>query len=175
MRKGISFTLILLLCLCLLFALTSRSSNDNEPYDTLSRKMGISLPKEVAIEYTDSHGGFHGDGDLFAVVTASNEQAKAQMNTILSHVGWCSILPDEMYAAFFGGVVTIDGTKGTTGGYLHDLEFDIPNVKNGYFYYKDRFFEQNGKQCPYAPYTQNFTLAIFDSDTSTLYFLEGDT
>lgn len=186
MRKGSSITGLFVLCMCVLFALIwfagnrnssgneNDSGNEKEMYYYICKTIGFTLPKDVAIDYTDSHGGFHGDGNLFAVVTANNEQAKSEMETLLSRLGWNSALSEEMYAAFFGGIVTIEGIEYTTNGYLHDFEFDIPNVKKGYFYYKDRFFEQNGKQCQIAPYTQNFTLAIFDLDTNTLYFIEGD-
>lgn len=178
MRKAISVTVILLLSLVLLFALIRCSGDDssagNEMYHHICEEIGISLPKDVAIKYEDSHGGFHGDGVLLAVVTATNEEDKSELKTILTHVGWRSELPEEMYAAFFGGVETIEGVEYPTAGYVHDLELDIPNVKNACFYYKDRYFEQYGEQCTFAPYTQNFTLAVFDLDTNILYFIEGD-
>lgn len=173
MRKGKVITLLLVLCIGVFLTFARCSDDNNRMYHYICKKTGISLPKDVEIEYTDSHGGMS-DGNLFATVTTSNEQSKAQMKIDISHSGWRSMLPDDMYVTFFGGKVNEDGRLYPTDGYLHDFGFDIPNVTNGYFLYRNRYYEQTGEQCSYNTYAQNFTLAVFDLDTNTLYFIEGD-
>ena len=176
MRKGffISIVLVLVLCPCLLFGLTRFVDNNWDIYQHICSTIGISLPNDLAIEYSDSHGGFHGDGTLVAVLAPRNERDAVKLKNLIQRAGWRSELPSDMYASFFGGSLILEGSRTETSGYFHDLSIDVPNVKHAYFYYKDRFLEQTGEQCPYAPYTQNFTLAMFDLDTNTLYFIEGD-
>ena len=38
----------------------------------ISRSLGIEIPKDIKIEYEDTHGGFHGDGETVAVVEFNN-------------------------------------------------------------------------------------------------------
>ena len=60
----------------------------------------------------------------------------------------------------------------------YDDDLEIPQIENGYYYFYDRHDEATD---PYddseflARFSFNFTLAIYDSDTNTLYLCEYDT
>ena len=170
-RKGkavsgmLVFPLVLLLC-----ALPGCGGRDRNAH--ISSQIGGSLPSRAEIKYSDTHGG-NGDGDLYAVVSFPDDAA-AQFSDSLAKAGWQTKLPDDMVPWFYGGNITAEGKSSSTDGYFHDMKIDVPEVKDGYFFYRDRYREQYGEPCSYAPYTQNFTIAIFDSGHSTLYFLEGD-
>ena len=56
--------------------------------------------------------------------------------------------------------------------------YNIPTIENGYYYFKDRHSESTNKY----DYTDinnrpsyNFTFAILDKDTNTIYYYELDT
>lgn len=164
--------LFFVLCGILLCSLPGCGGTDRSAY--IGGQIGISLPRGVSIKYTDSHGGFHGDGDLYAIVSFPDDETAARFSDGIEKAGWQTALSDEMYPWFYGGDVTIEGKASSTDGYFHDMGLDVPAVKDGYFFYRDRYLEQYGEACSFAPYTQNFTIAIFDADTDKLYFIEGD-
>ena len=62
---------LLILVLLSLFLLTSCGSNkkDSEYYIShIETDLNIEIQDNATIEYEDTHGGFHGDGELFAKV-----------------------------------------------------------------------------------------------------------
>ena len=60
---------LLLLVMVILFLTGCFSESINK---RISRSLGIEIPKDIKIEYEDTHGGFHGDGETVAVVEFNN-------------------------------------------------------------------------------------------------------
>ena len=157
--------------LCLALAVSLGGCSELRAFSkTFEKQTGVALPKGCAVtEYRDDHGGFHGDGTLLAVVTLPDAEAGALFAGRLISAGWSGSLSDGLRAALYGG--ELDGY--TTNGYFSDLKLDIPET-NGLCFYLDRYMQQYGERCEFAPYTQNFTFSLYVPDTLTLYFAEGD-
>ena len=67
-----------------------------------------------------------------------------------------------------------------SGQYGYDLaeEVNIPEVTNGYYYFCDRHsdsIDSSDDTNLLSRASFNFTLAIYDSDTNRLYYVEFDT
>lgn len=169
-RKAASGILCLLsfVLLCLMSGCGGKNMNAY-----IGKQIGLSLPNCAKIKYTDTHGG-NGDGDLYAVVSFPDSKTAAQFSGSLAKADWPTKFTDDMVPWFYGGAIVTKGEASSTDGYFRDMNLDVPKVKNGYFFYRDRYREQYGEPCSFAPYTWNFTMAVFDSDTDTLYFIEGD-
>ncbi|MCL2486537.1 MAG: hypothetical protein FWE86_02925 [Oscillospiraceae bacterium] len=134
----------------------------------INNRIDIEIPASSTIEYTDTHGGFHGDGTLFAKVTFSEKGATKTIKKIKKK-GWDALpLDDYLHAMFYGSEI-----DGVTYGYHLSDEAGIPKVENGYWFFKDRHRETDKNFS--ERYSYNFTVAIFDLDTNILYFYELDT
>lgn len=123
---------------------------------SLERAIEADLPRGIAVEYTDTHGGFHGDGELRAVVTfADPDQAKGFRQEVS---GRWSLLPVD-------GAVLRE---------VRRLWPELPEPEEGYWMYRDRFFEQYGRRCDLNPVLQNCTFALLDPRGLTLYVFQSD-
>ncbi len=56
---------LLLLVMVILFF--NRFAFQNLLIKEFQNNLGIEIPKDIKIEYEDTHGGFHGDGETVAV------------------------------------------------------------------------------------------------------------
>ena len=54
----------------------------------ISRSLGIEIPKDIKIEYEDTHGGFHGDGETVAVVEFNNSIGEDIQSEMLNNEDW---------------------------------------------------------------------------------------
>lgn len=115
----------------------------------------------------DSHGGFHGDGDYFARIECSdidyNELSK----------NWKKLPLSE----YLDKVVNMEQCDDKGCFNIYD-KFSIPVVENGYYYFIDRQADSRNKYDDTDLNNRsswNFSLAIFDIDTDTVYYYELDT
>ncbi len=138
----------------------------------ISNSLGIKTPIYAKIEYEDSHGGFHGDGDTLAKVYLNGKSAEEVIIEIKDK--W-KLLPlsENLNLMMYGGIK--DNME-----YSYNLadKLKIPRIENGYWYFIDRhskstdtyndadLFERN---------SFNFTLALYDLDINILYYIEFDT
>lgn len=128
----------------------------------LSRRLDIRLPAGAEIVCQDSHGGFHGDGVLTAVVRFAPRQSEKLAAQLQG--AWDELPMDrEMTEAFY--------REWEQNGAALDMP---PREMEGFWTYRDRYFEQHGEKCRFAPIVQNCTFALFDRETGTLYVLECD-
>lgn len=129
----------------------------------LESRLGLSLPTGTEIVCEDSHGGFHGDGVLAAVVRIPNSQAgedavqsvAEQWTPLPVTEGWMDQF-QQMWAEH----------KATLGS--------MPRNAEGFWFYRDRYKEQYGEACSFNPVLQNCTFAMLDINTGVLYVLEVD-
>ena len=133
---------------------------------SISRRIGVLVPFSVELEYKDSHGGFHGDGECLVKVIFSEEQAQKFKEKIEKNSHWKQLpMPERLQSK-----VSLDAEEG----------MNIPVIKNGYYFFLDRHSQADDKYNPYeidskARASWNFTVAVFDIDENTLYFYEIDT
>ena len=124
----------------------------------------------VVVEENDSHGGFHGDGMYYLVLDCS----KNQESTLEIVSGWKELpLSKNIKLMIYGG--TADEVV-----YMSEIAnaAKIPTVENGYYYFCDRHSQSTDADDDTNLLNRasfNFTLAIYDCDTDTLYYVEYDT
>ena len=152
-KKGIFF----LLAILLLLSACGKS-------DALSRvcaECETDLHGGVIEAESDSHGGFHNDGCLQLIIQYDES---FDTNDMESNPHWHTL--------------PLAGSLRTFVYQPYDEKLSIPEIKNGYYYFRDRHSESSD---PYDDgelldrYSFNFTLAIFDCDTKKLYFIKYDT
>lgn len=165
---------ISVIAILLVFILLSGCSNSNKSAE-ISSTLGIDISSVNVATKIDNHGGFHGDGTslyIFNFEDDSIEQEIAQ-NELWHEFPLC----DEMTKLLYG----LTDTSGSYGPYItfDDLGTPaVPSVENGYWFFLDRHSESVDKYDPtniFARASFNLTLAIYDADSDTLYYIEFDT
>lgn len=162
-RCVISLLLMLLLCGCA----------SSGPLDEISEVIGADVRGGALAYLTDSHGGFHGDGETVARIQLTPEQAEAFLSGIQGNLQWHPLpLSENLSAAIYGRQ-----TAAESFGPLFP-EDTVPLVENGCWFFYDRS-SQSTDPADDAPLhsrsSWNFTAAIFDADQNVLYYLELDT
>lgn len=167
--------------------LTACSSNDET--DNLSTVLGVDLSDGTISQSTDSHGGFHGDGITFIKMTFADNKASLLAQEIEKATMWNKLpLTDNLSTAVYGKESETESHRGL----VIDDEGNrlIPKVNNGYYFFYDRSSESKDPKDPkdskdpkdpkddtdlFNRYSYNFTIALYDTDTQTLYYYELDT
>lgn len=149
MKKYVCFLVVpvcllsfLLLCIYDLFFYEENLKED------AARHLQLNLDNATVLEEWDTHGGFHGDGETFVKLSCPDgfEQSFGSE--------WKPLpLEGEAYPYFYewGGVFEYPETDKRC----------IPEVKNGYWYFKNTG-------------ALNWDFAIYDCDENILYFYEFD-
>lgn len=131
-----------LLCGCKLFA------GEKSLKDTAAEHLNLVLDNAIVLEEWDTHGGFHGDGETFVKLSCP-DGFEENLGT-----EWKPLpLEEDAYRLFYewGGVLEYPETD----------ERCIPEIENGYWYYKNTG-------------AWNWDFAVYDCDQNILYFYEFD-
>jgi hypothetical protein len=173
MKQRIRTILLGGLALALLLALSSCQSRQlaeglREILDATGGMdcLGLDLSQGTVTRQEDSHGGFHGDGSAFTVVTFDAEDRQT--------------LEGEMDGDCWHPLPMTENVAQAVERLALDEDDAplIPEVAQGYYYFRDR---SSASQDPaddsalFDRYSYNFTLAAYDSETGTLYYYELDT
>lgn len=139
------------------------AGTDRRILRALSEELHVDMSGGTVVLHEDTHGGFHGDGETFCTVTFASESA---VETHLSDCALWSSLPltDNLYTAAYS--LTTE-----------DAPF-FPTIENGYYYFCDRHPGIENDRDDSALLNRgsyNFTLAIYDTDSHTLYYYQLDT
>lgn len=129
----------------------------------LESRLGLSFPTGTEIVCEDSHGGFHGDGVLAAIVRFPDSQAGEEVIRSIAEQ-WTSLPVQEDWMEKFQAVWT---------DYGKTLDA-LPQNIEGFWFYRDRYKERYGEVCYPNPVMQNCTFAMLDAETGLLYVLEVD-
>jgi len=139
----------------------------------MSKSLGIDIPGNIEIDYEDTHGGFHGDGETIANIKFGKSIAENIRKEMADNTDWNSLpLSESLEIMMYGGV-----KEGTDYTYNFAELLSMPRIVNGYWFYEDRQPESTlsrGNQDLIPLLSYNFTIAIYDLDTDTLYYLEND-
>lgn len=137
----------------------------------LSQTLSVDLSQGTVVEETDDHGGFHGDGERWVEISLEEDISSA-----LEEAGWQELpLPEPLEAALYG-VTKVEGDRTIAEGPCFQRE--IPRVSNGYYFFQDRHSEATDPTDPEELMERNsfnFTVALYDRDSQTLYYGEEDT
>ncbi len=160
MKKAICIFLALLMAL----GLASCSSLSKQER-RISKGAGVELDLSgCRIEQeTDTHGGFLGDGEYLLVIDCGGKEEK-----LLAQTGAWSALPlsKNLQEIVYEWGLTERNTP--------------PRIENGVWLFYDRFsdtdgFDRHSDERLTSRPAQNFSLLIYDSDRSRLYYYEMDT
>jgi hypothetical protein len=172
MKRSISFALAAaaLALLCALSSCQPRQLADGVQQLLNARAgmdcLGLDLSQGTVTQQEDSHGGFHGDGSAFTVLTFDAEARK----TLEGEISGCCWHPLPMTENVAQAVECL--ALDETGARL------IPEVEQGYYYFQDRHSDSQNPaddSALFDRYSYNFTLAVYDSEIGTLYYYEEDT
>ena len=150
-----------------------------DPYNSsnYSDMINTEIPKtSKVLDYKDTHGGFLGDGDLYAVIQFDNDEKNSFLKNIEKNKKWKKTpLQKDLKLIIYGGELKKDGNY-----YVYEplSDYNIPKTKNGIYYFRDRFAENYPEEADTnindrAAY--NITFALFDLDTNKLYIYKLDT
>lgn len=148
---------------CVLFPPHSTAFN-------IERITGVDIGKCEIVQNTNTHGGFHGDGETSIII-----DCKENKDEIMSQVTKWKPLPlsENLQLIMYGGT-----KDGVTYGYLLAEEANIPMIESGYYYFIDRQSKAQDKysdEALFDRYSFNFSLALYDTETDLMYFYEFDT
>ena len=143
---------------CLLL-LTACGGGKQEHY--IGRQVGLDLPRAQETESLDSHGGFHGDGlrlDKLVFSSADGREIEEQIQ------GRGDLWNSGPFDDYLGGILYGGGPA---------AEGEWPRApEEAYCFFEDR---HEGKGALGERGAWNYTAALYDADTDTLYYLEFDT
>ena len=170
MKRG----LVILGLLCTL-TLSACAGDPQGTLGELSTTLGIDLAQGTVQEAWDDHGGFHGDGARWVVISlAGTDQAPA----FSQEAGWhATPLPEELEAVWYGLTRETDQGEESVGPYLPE-GVSVPQVESGYYFFQDRHREAEDPGDPsnlFSRNAYNFTAALYAAGSETLYYYELDT
>lgn len=120
----------------------------------IARELDASLSGGIVLEYWDTHGGFHGDGEIFAMIRGTCRFSEDPY--------WHRLpLSDNVAAAL----------KACLG------EEQIPAADKGWYYFRDRHpeaLDRGDDSRLNSRASRNFTVAVYDGETDILYYYEYD-
>lgn len=166
---------IIVLALILLFSMTGcNAEKTNSVLSEISKTLGVDVSAGDLISESDSHGGFHGDGSTLVEIQFADTSFS---DRIEDNEEWNKMpLPDNLTALVYG----IHTENSSIGPMIHsdDNMPVIPEIENGYYFFQDRHAQSTDPKDDSGVLgraSYNFTIAIFDIDQQTLYYMELDT
>lgn len=166
---------IILLTLILLLTMTGCSSEKtSNVLSEISKTIGVDVSAGAVISESDSHGGFHGDGDAVIEIQFADTSFSDQIE---DNEEWNAMPLTENLTALVYGIHT---ETSSIGPMIHadDNVPVVPEIENGYYYFRDRHSQSTDPKDDtniLSRVSYNFTIAIFDADANILYYLELDT
>ena len=163
--KRFSFFLVL----CLLLAVSACSSKVSYQ-EYVQDFCDLDISGSTIISEEDTHGGFLGDGALMVKFdcTEISDSVSLQLEN------WNELpLTENLQLIMYGG--TRDGVA-----YAYNLaeEYGLPEITIGSYFFLDRHSEATDSRSDlelFDRFSFNFSLAVYDFDTSVLYLFEFDT
>lgn len=150
----------IIVLLIILFLVTGCSNNN------VISNLGLNKDNCKIIEEKDTHSGFLGDGDYFVKIKCSKIEDKLNKK-------WKELPISEPLKE----ATELEQCNSKSCENIYE-RYNIPNIENGYYYFKDRHSESTNKyddtDINNRP-SYNFTFAILDKDTNTIYYYELDT
>lgn len=150
---------------CLLLCCLAGCSQETMA-DRISRVTGLAPSAGVVRDSFDNHGGFHGDGIAYAVVTFPDLEAE---RAIAQNPAWKPYPLDGTVQALLYGVTTALESRGP---YVTDDDGEplFPEIHDGYYVLLDRYRESTpGHEEDILDRASfNFTVAVYDKETRTL-------
>ena len=139
----------------------------NSPRSLAGEALSIDLPRPIETQWSDDHGGFLGDGVTRGVLVFSSQNGKALAKKLAEEKTWHTLpLPEPVQLFIYGGEK--DGM--TYSG----IRENIPEISDGYYYFRDRLHDTFSADQLIDAYSHNATIALYDTQNTTLYLIEYD-
>lgn len=144
-----------------------RSGDEQDFWQThISDSLGIDAGNAEVLESMDDHGGFQGDGTMYAVLSFLDERLE---NLISAPGGWYALpLTDNLTTLIYG-----TRTQTTATGPF--IGVTMPKVEEGYYFFYDRLNDCYTDDAVLTKHSYNYTIAIYDIVRDCLYYCEYDT
>lgn len=164
--KGVLRRLTALLGAALALCLPTACNGENaQP----SRELGIDLSAGQVVSSTDTHSGFHGDGRTCLALRFEGEGAEALERALTGRDGWEPLPLTENLS---------NGARSCLADEEPGKIQSISAIQNSFYCFLDRHSESLDEKDDselFLRHSINFTLAIYDLDEKTLYYLRLDT
>lgn len=171
MKTKWTFSIGAIAALVIILGVILTPQKDAAP-ETQRTVLGLNISDGTIITDTDSHGGFHGDGITFLEVEFEDDTC---LNQIKGNSSWMQLPVSYPVDALLYG--TQNGSS-SIGPYVTEGGKKLfPKAETGYYYFKDRHSGAGNQDSKDAVnrHSFNFTVALYDEDTRTLYYCEFDT
>lgn len=150
--------------ICLVFCACGITESQRTVY------FGFEISKFTVVEEKDTHGGFLGDGSYYLILDCS--QNPSQAHEVIKE--WKELpLTENLDLVMYGGK-----RNNESYGYNFAERAHWPTISNGVYKFVDRHSESVDEADDtnlLSRYSFNFSIAVFDLDTDTLYYFEMDT
>lgn len=134
----------------------------NSPRGLAGEALGVDLPRPVETQWSDDHGGFLGDGVTRGVLVFSSQNGAALEKALAENEAWHTLpLPEPVDQFLYSG--------------RFQEEECTPQVQKGYYYFRDRLHDTFSTDQLMDAYSYNATIALYDTQSTTLYLIEYDT
>ena len=156
--------IIVTIIACLFLTSCNTAGNGQTEY------FGFKTSVFTVVDEKDTHGGFHGDGSYYLILDCLEKTEHAE--ELIKE--WKPLpLTENLQLIMYGGEK--DGVN-----YAYNLaeEAHWPIITNGVYKFVDRHSEAINKSDDtnlFNRYSYNFSVAVYDLDTNTLYYFEFDT
>ena len=166
MKKTVLFLMILIVLLISLQGCAKKESTENQ----LSNILNTKIISGDIIKNEDTHDGFLGDGDRIIVIKYNDDSVNSLLSNIQDNGKWSKFPLDEnLNLLMYGGKI-----GDMYYGYEFAKKVGIPKIEHGYYYFVNKQTNDQDTDILLSR-SQNFEIAIFDSDNNTLYYFEQDT
>lgn len=149
-----------------------RIKESNTDWGISSKLVNTSIPKDAAVlRSSDTHGGFHGDGEYFVVFQFTESQCM-EFGKLSENGGWIDLPVLHDLSKF------IFGEKKGLEQYEGHGENKIPKItRHGKYYFYDKFIKDNPQYNGISIFDRpasNFIFALLDFDNKKLYVMKYD-
>ena len=136
-----------------------------------SKLLSTDLPRPIASQWSDNHGGFFGDGELYGTLIFNESNKKALDEHLLKNENWHSLpLPEDLGILLYGGEKNgINYGSGLADGW------DAPEVTKGYYYFFDRLHNTAMDNQLLEASSLDVTVGLYDSERGILHVMTFDT
>lgn len=176
MKRLLTIIAISMLILDGCTSVSVKISNSNSQKNDYLDLVGLSIPKESKIlESSDTHRGFHGDGDYYEVIQLDEKIVKSFEKEALKTGKWNKLPMGKEINLFIFGYEKKDSNSSYK--YVGHGKQIPDNIKNGIYYFRDKYVEQYPDEKNINILIRpayNFVFSILDLDTGKLYILESD-
>lgn len=161
--------------LLLVMLLLGACSASGKSVKRIGRELGLDMPKNVWATSISTVGGFHGDGVLCTTLNFDDQDCLEQ---IRQSGDWKPLPLSENLQAVVYGVQTGNEAVGPYIALDDSAHPVVPQMQNGYYYFRDRHSQSKDPADDSDVLNRaslNLTIAMYNADTHTLYYLELDT